>query len=88
LPAPQLTSIAAEKTFHAVFVEVENENLYINVRDVNDSVIDRFRVVAPEYCLNKPLSDLNGDCKVTFSDFAILASEWLDCGRCDQTTCW
>ena len=87
LPAPQLTSIAAEKTFHAVFVEVENENLYINVRDVNDSVIDRFRVVAPEYCLNKPLSDLNGDCKVTFSDFAILASEWLDCGRCDQTTC-
>jgi len=87
LPTPQLTSIAAEETFHAMFVRVEGEEVHVRVIDTNDSVIDRFRVVTPLYCLDKPLSDLDGDCRVTWRDFAIMASEFLDCGRYDQSTC-
>jgi len=30
-----------------------------------------------ERCVDHPNSDLNGDCKVDFSDFAIFASKWL-----------
>ncbi len=29
-----------------------------------------------------PVSDLDGDCKTTLADFAIMANEWLSCGNC------
>lgn len=88
LPAPPLTLIAAEETFHATFVAVEGEEVNVRVIDTDDSIIDRFKIVTSEYCHDKPRSDLDGDCKVTFTDFAIMASEWLDCGRYDQSACW
>jgi hypothetical protein len=31
---------------------------------------------------------LNADCKVDMLDFALLMSEWLDCGLDDQDLCW
>lgn len=34
----------------------------------------------PVTCVEQPSSDLNGDCKVDFQDFAIIANHWLDCG--------
>ena len=34
---------------------------------------------APQ-CANRPVSDINNDCLVNFSDLAVMASEWLDCG--------
>ncbi|MHC4693878.1 MAG: hypothetical protein ACYS67_14135 [Planctomycetota bacterium] len=36
--------------------------------------------IDPYVCINRPRSDLDGDCRVTFTDFAIMASEWLDYG--------
>jgi hypothetical protein len=44
--------------------------------------------VGPAKCVDRPRSDLNGDCKVDFGDFAVIASEWLDCGLDDQNACW
>jgi hypothetical protein len=38
-------------------------------------------------CLNQPRSDLTGDCKTDFRDFAVMASEWLDCGQYDPNDC-
>lgn len=38
-------------------------------------------------CANSPTSDLDGDCRVTISDFAIMASEWLDCGLVPESAC-
>ncbi|OXU16029.1 LamG domain-containing protein [Sedimentisphaera salicampi] len=32
-------------------------------------------------CMNPPETDLDGDCQITLNDFALLASEWLYCGR-------
>lgn len=31
-----------------------------------------------QYCLNKPVGDVTGDCKVDWNDVMVLASEWLD----------
>lgn len=39
-------------------------------------------------CLNRLQSDANGDCKVDFLDFSILAGEWLNCGLANQQDCW
>jgi hypothetical protein len=38
-------------------------------------------------CINQPVSDLTGDCKVDFRDFRIMASEWLYCGQVDPNDC-
>lgn len=39
-------------------------------------------------CLLKPLGDLNGDCKVDFTDFAILSSHWMECNLNPPSACW
>jgi hypothetical protein len=36
--------------------------------------------VYPVRCLDRPVSDLTGDCAVDMSDFAIIAAEWLSDG--------
>jgi hypothetical protein len=36
-------------------------------------------VVAPPVCSGPAIGDLSGDCKVDLADFAILASNWLNC---------
>lgn len=40
------------------------------------------------YCANRPIADLNRDCRVNIYDFAIMASEWLSCGLEPQNACW
>jgi hypothetical protein len=45
-------------------------------------------ISGPAECLNRPSSDVNGDCKVDFKDFAVMCSEWLDCGLDMQEACW
>lgn len=46
-----------------------------------------FAMDVPVTCVNPPNNDLNGDCKVDFQDFAILASQWLDCGLEPASAC-
>ncbi|HBG26544.1 MAG: hypothetical protein A2Y10_01105 [Planctomycetes bacterium GWF2_41_51] len=38
--------------------------------------IDNIRLYT-QRCLNQPIADLNGDCKVNFTDFAQMSLEWL-----------
>jgi beta propeller repeat protein len=38
-------------------------------------------------CTSKPQSDANDDCVVDMQDFAIMASEWLDCGWSEPSAC-
>ena len=47
LPAPQLTSIASEKTFHATFISVDGEEAHVQVIDTGDSIVDQFKIVTP-----------------------------------------
>lgn len=35
--------------------------------------------LAGPLCVQRPVADLNGDCKVDFQDFAIFAESWLSC---------
>jgi uncharacterized repeat protein (TIGR03803 family) len=39
-----------------------------------------FAIDVPVSCVTPPAGDLNGDCKVDFQDFAVMASAWLNCG--------
>lgn len=39
-------------------------------------------------CPHRPKGDLNGDCKVDFADFAIVAEHWLECGLEPPDSCW
>lgn len=38
-------------------------------------------------CTAKPVGDFNGDCRVTFADFAIFASQWKVCNLLPATDC-
>jgi hypothetical protein len=52
---------------------------YVGATSLVDVKIASVVQAAPG-CSNQPSADLNDDCIVDFKDFAILASEWLDCG--------
>lgn len=45
------------------------------------------RVVGRYSGCARPKSDLNGDCKVNLADLAILAEDWLKCGRENPADC-
>ena len=64
------------------------------INDSNDGShgtgwFDNFVVTDP-VCVNRPLTDLNRDCKVNFSDLAALALQWHECGLYIQGSvrCW
>lgn len=39
-------------------------------------------------CKKRPAMDFTGDCRVTLSDFAHFAAQWLTCGLDIQEACW
>jgi hypothetical protein len=52
--------------------------------------VDIYQIYANEssaICLPGLKTDLNGDCRVDFEDFAILALEWFDCNWSNQDLC-
>jgi len=39
-------------------------------------------------CESRTVGDVNGDCKIDFADFAIMASRWLECYLEPAEACW
>lgn len=52
-----------------------------------DQVADLYVADAGPYCRWKPTYDISNDCKVTLSDFALIASQWLNCGIYPASAC-
>ena len=50
-------------------------------------IADLWVAVESPICTEIPLGDLNGDCVVTLSDFAILTANWLECNRVPTDSC-
>ncbi len=50
--------------------------------------LDNFVIDSGTLCDGLSEADLNEDCKVDFSDFALFAAEWLDCNMDPQSSCW
>ncbi|MHB9070172.1 MAG: DNRLRE domain-containing protein [Sedimentisphaerales bacterium] len=44
-------------------------------------------LTTPVECSPALQTDVNGDCKIDFKDFAVLASEWLQCNWSNQALC-
>ncbi len=38
-------------------------------------------------CTSRPEGDVNGDCMIDFADYALMASNWLECGLEPQEAC-
>ena len=38
-------------------------------------------------CTSKPIGDVNGDCKVDFIDYTLMASQWLECNLEPKEAC-
>jgi hypothetical protein len=62
-----------------------------------DGLVDDVRIynyalsgdeISQVLCIDPPISDLNGDCKVDFKDLAIFVSEWLKCTLPVEELCW
>jgi hypothetical protein len=50
--------------------------------------LDNFVIDSGTLCDGLSEADLNEDCKVDFSDFALFAAEWLDCNMDPESSCW
>jgi len=55
----------------------ENWNIYAVILDGAEAA----------KCLTMPDGDIDGDCKVDFTDFALMAAGWLDCNLEPQQIC-
>ena len=42
----------------------------------------------PPVCIEEIEGDVNGDCKVDFTDFAKMANNWLECNLDPPEACW
>jgi hypothetical protein len=49
--------------------------------------IGRVNFVATSFCSEPLVGDLNGDCRVNFIDFAMMAENWLKCNLQPQSSC-
>jgi beta propeller repeat protein len=56
------------------------QEYYIRVAGYDGATGDYTLLITEPECINRPRSDINGDCCVNFQDLAILLSEWLNCG--------
>ncbi len=44
--------------------------------------------ISRPYCTELISGDVNNDCRIDFIDFAIMASNWLECNLEPQSACW
>ena len=82
----QITDDSADQTNPAingnmvVWQDNRNGNSEIYAVVLNGPVVAR--------CASRTVGDVNGDCKIDFADFAIMASRWLECYLEPAEACW
>jgi beta propeller repeat protein len=81
----RITDDRADQTYPAIS---GNTVVWQDNRDGNSQiyaiVLDGPRVA---YCRTRVPGDVNGDCKVDFDDFTIMAANWLECQLEPQEAC-
>lgn len=73
-------------TFSNAVSQYVFENGSFDVIYNEDSVVLTHYSSSP-ICPQYPMADLNKDCRVNISDFAIFAAQWLDCNLQPQSAC-
>ena len=59
-----------------------------NYRLTESQVLQEYAAGEADWvCVNRPRFDLTGNCTVGLADFAILAANWLECGRSPDIYC-
>ncbi|MHC4603826.1 MAG: hypothetical protein ACYS6W_10915 [Planctomycetota bacterium] len=67
---------------------VRGKTYFIRVAGFNGATGDYQLLVTRGACTEPIKSDLNHDCKVDLSDFAIFAFDWLECNLDPPELCW
>jgi hypothetical protein len=66
---------------------IDDVRLYIGSLEATELAQLYFDGTANAACLDRPLSDISGDCMSNIEDLALLASEWLECGLYPSSQC-
>lgn len=66
---------------------IDSNECSIEISDINDPNISDTTDAAFTIYQCRLASDLTGDCVIDFNDFAILTTEWLDCGNPFDPNC-
>lgn len=79
-----LPSTAAPGYWNGRIDDVRVYNYGLSPESIAQSYYD-VSGIAP--CLHPPVNDINGDCLVNLTDLALIAAEWLECGRYPVAGC-
>lgn len=66
---------------------IDDVRIYNYPLDDIDIAILNYEVTGIPVCVTRPEFDLNGDCRATLEDFAILAANWMECNRVPRSAC-
>jgi len=67
---------------------VKGSTYLIRIAGYNAVIGDYTLTVIGPRCTQEILGDANNDCKIDFVDFAIMASNWLECNLDPPELCW
>ncbi|MHC4637384.1 MAG: HAF repeat-containing protein [Planctomycetota bacterium] len=70
--------------------DINNNGQIVGYGYINNEKHAFLLILSPSepYCVQKIPGDANGDCKIDFADFAIIASHWLECNLDPPSACW
>jgi beta propeller repeat protein len=67
---------------------VKGSTYLIRIAGYNGATGNYTLTVTGPKCTQEILGDANNDCKIDFTDFAIMASNWLECNLDPPEICW
>ncbi len=66
---------------------IDDVRIYNYAMDALDVALLNAETTGKPVCLTRPEFDLNGDCRATLEDFAVMAASWMECNRVPTSAC-
>ena len=67
---------------------LRNSTYFIRIAGYDQQIGDYTLTIHGPRCTGHIPGDLNNDCKISFIDFAIMSSHWLECNLVPSEVCW
>jgi hypothetical protein len=66
---------------------IDDIRIYNYAMDALEVALLTAETTGKSICLTRPEFDLNGDCRATLEDFALMAASWMECNRVPTSAC-